>query len=134
MLDPALLRNQPDVLAARLKQTRGYDLDVESLQRWESERKQLQIRTQELQNLRNTKSKQIGMLKAKGEDVSAVMAEVAAFGDELKASEVRLDEIKLAIDAISAGIPNLPHESVPSGKDEHDNVEQHRWGTPRIRF
>jgi seryl-tRNA synthetase len=132
MLDPVLLRNQPEVLAARLKETRGYDLDIESLQQWESERKQLQIRTQELQNLRNTKSKQIGMLKAKGEDVSAVMAEVATFGDELKASEARLDEIKLAIDGIAAGIPNLPHESVPLGSDEHDNVEQHRWGTPRV--
>jgi seryl-tRNA synthetase len=71
------------------------------------------------------------MLKAKGEDVSTVMAEVAAFGDELKASETRLDDIKEAIESIAAGIPNLPHESVPPGKDEHDNVEQHRWGTPR---
>ncbi len=132
MLDPVLLRNQPDVLAARLKETRGYDLDIEPLQQWESERKQLQVRTQELQNLRNTKSKQIGMLKAKGEDVSAVMAEVAAFGDELKTSETRLDEIKLAIDAIAAGIPNLPHESVPPGSDEQDNIELHRWGTPPI--
>ena len=131
MLDPVLLRNQPDVLAARLKETRGYDLDVAVLQQWESERKQLQVRTQELQNLRNTKSKQIGMLKAKGEDVSAVMAEVAGFGDELKASETRLDEIKHAIEAIAAGIPNLPHESVPPGDDEAGNVEQHRWGTPR---
>ncbi|MES2668905.1 MAG: serine--tRNA ligase [Pseudomonadota bacterium] len=131
MLDPVLLRNQPDVLAARLKETRGYDLDVAVLQQWESERKQLQVRTQELQNLRNTKSKQIGMLKAKGEDVSAVMAEVAGFGDELKASETRLDEIKHAIEAIAAGIPNLPHESVPPGEDEAGNVEQHRWGTPR---
>ncbi len=132
MLDPVLLRNQPDVLAARLKDTRGYDLDVAVLQQWESERKQLQVRTQELQNLRNTKSKQIGMLKAKGEDVSAVMAEVAGFGDELKASETRLDEIKHAIEAIAAGIPNLPHASVPPGEDEAGNVEQHRWGTPRV--
>ncbi len=131
MLDPVLLRNQPADLAARLKETRGYDLDVAVLQQWESERKQLQVRTQELQNLRNTKSKQIGMLKAKGEDVSAVMAEVAGFGDELKASETRLDEIKHAIEAIAAGIPNLPHESVPPGEDEAGNVEQHRWGTPR---
>lgn len=131
MLDPVLLRNQPDILAARLKETRGYDLDVAVLQQWESERKQLQVRTQELQNLRNTKSKQIGMLKAKGEDVSAVMAEVAGFGDELKASETRLEEIKQAIEAIAAGIPNLPHESVPLGEDEAGNVEQHRWGTPR---
>ncbi len=132
MLDPILLRNQPEILAARLKETRGYDLDVSVLQQWESERKQLQVRTQELQNLRNTKSKQIGMLKAKGEDVATVMAEVAAFGDELKVSETRLDEIKHAIEAISAGIPNLPHESVPPGDNEAGNVEQHRWGTPRV--
>jgi seryl-tRNA synthetase len=131
MLDPVLLRNQPAELAARLKATRGYDLNVADLLLLETERKQIQVRTQELQNLRNTKSKQIGMLKAKGEDVSAVMAEVAGFGDELKASEARLDVIKQSIDAIAAGIPNLPHESVPVGADEHDNVEQHRWGTPR---
>jgi len=131
MLDPALLRNQPADVAARLKDTRGFDLDAAELLMLESERKQIQVRTQELQNLRNTKSKQIGMLKSKGEDVSAVMAEVAAFGDELKASEARLEEIKAAIDAIAAALPNLPHESVPNGKDEHDNAEQHRWGTPR---
>jgi seryl-tRNA synthetase len=132
MLDPVLLRNQPADLAARLKDTRGYDLNVADLMLLETERKQIQVRTQELQNLRNTRSKQIGMLKAKGEDVSAVMAEVAGFGDELKASEARLDEIKAAIDATAAGIPNLPHDSVPVGADETGNAEQHRWGTPRI--
>jgi seryl-tRNA synthetase len=131
MLDPVLLRTQPAEVAARLKDTRGFDLDAAELLMLETERKQIQMRTQELQNLRNTKSKQIGILKAKGEDVSAVMAEVAAFGDELKASETRLDAIKAAIEHIAAGIPNLPHESVPKGSDEHDNVEQHRWGTPR---
>ncbi len=131
MLDPVLLRNQPADLAARLKATRGYDLNVADLLLLETERKQIQVRTQELQNLRNTKSKQIGMLKAKGEDVSAVMAEVAGFGDELKASEARLEVIKQSIEAIASGIPNLPHDSVPVGADEHDNVEQHRWGTPR---
>lgn len=131
MLDPVLLRNQPADLAVRLKETRGYDLNVADLLLLETERKQLQVRTQELQNLRNTKSKQIGMLKAKGEDVSAVMAEVAAFGDELKASEARLEIIKGEIEAIAAGIPNLPHASVPPGADEAGNVEQTRWGTPR---
>jgi seryl-tRNA synthetase len=131
MLDPALLRNQPADLAARLKATRGYDLNVADLLLLETERKQIQVRTQELQNLRNTKSKQIGMLKAKGEDVSAVMAEVAAFGDELKQCEIDLADRLAKIEAIAAGIPNLPHESVPQGNDEHDNVEQHRWGTPR---
>ncbi len=131
MLDPALLRTQPADLAARLKDTRGYDLNVADLLLLEAERKQIQVRTQELQNLRNTKSKQIGMLKAKGEDVSAVMAEVAAFGEELKQCESDLADRLGKIDAIAAGLPNLPHESVPAGKDEHDNVEQHRWGTPR---
>ena len=131
MLDPALLRTQPAELAARLKDTRGYDLNVADLLLLETERKQIQVRTQELQNLRNTKSKQIGMLKAKGEDVSAVMAEVAAFGEELKQCETDLADRLAKIDAIAAGLPNLPHESVPAGKDEHDNVEQHRWGTPR---
>ncbi len=132
MLDPVLLRNQPDVLAARLKETRGYDLDVAALQQWESERKQLQVRTQELQNLRNTKSKQIGMLKAKGEDVSAVMAEVAAFGDELEAGDIQLRVIRDKIAFISSHIPNLPDPSVPPGEDEKQNEEKKKWGTPRI--
>ena len=131
MLDPALLRANPAELAERLRTTRGFELDVGHLESLETRRKQLQVRTQELQNLRNTRSKQIGMLKAKGEDVSAVMAEVAGFGDELKASELRLDEIRAEIEAIAAGIPNLPDASVPAGSDESGNVEQHRWGTPR---
>ena len=131
MLDPALLRQQPAELATRLQQARGFHLDAAELLMLENERKQIQVRTQELQNLRNTRSKQIGMLKAKGEDVSAVMAEVAGFGDELKASEARLDEIRAQIEKIAAVIPNLPDEAVPLGKDEHDNAEQHRWGTPR---
>jgi seryl-tRNA synthetase len=132
MLDPVLLRNQPAELAARLKETRGYEgLDVAELMLLESRRKDIQVRTQELQNLRNTKSKQIGMLKAKGEDVSGVMAEVAAFGEELKQCEHDLGDVLKKIEAIAAGIPNLPHESAPLGSDETQNVEQHRWGTPR---
>ena len=131
MLDSALLRGQLAETAARLKATRGFELDVAAMDGIESERKQLQSRTQELQNLRNTRSKAIGQAKAKGEDVAALMAEVAGFGDELKASEVRLDEIRAQIEAIALGIPNIPHESVPIGADEHANVEQHRWGTPR---
>lgn len=147
MLDPVLLRNQPADLAARLKETRGFDLDVAGLMLLETERKQIQMRTQELQSLRNEKSKFIGQLmgqSAKAQaagnseeserlkaQVEAIKAEVAGFGDELKTSEARLDEIKAAIDVIAAGLPNLPHESVPLGSDETQNVEQHRWGTPR---
>ncbi|KAF1724807.1 serine--tRNA ligase [Pseudoxanthomonas japonensis] len=131
MLDPVLLRTQPAELAQRLKETRGFDLDVSRIADLEAARKQIQKRTEELQNLRNTRSKAIGQAKAKGEDVSALMAEVAGFGDELKASEVRLDEIRSEIETIALGIPNLPHASVPLGGDEAGNVEQHRWGTPR---
>ena len=131
MLDPVLLRTQPAELAQRLKETRGFDLDVSRIADLETSRKQIQKRTEELQNLRNTRSKAIGQAKAKGEDVSALMAEVAGFGDELKASEVKLDEIRAEIEAIALGIPNLPHASVPVGSDEAGNVEQHRWGTPR---
>ncbi|WP_394694941.1 serine--tRNA ligase [Pseudoxanthomonas japonensis] len=132
MLDPVLLRTQPAELAQRLKETRGFDLDVSRIADLEAARKQLQKRTEELQNLRNTRSKAIGQAKAKGEDVSALMAEVAGFGDELKASEVRLDEIRSEIETIALGIPNLPHASVPVGSDEAGNVEQHRWGSPRM--
>jgi seryl-tRNA synthetase len=131
MLDPTLLRAELAATAERLKTTRGFAIDVEALQSIEAERKQIQVRTQELQNLRNTRSKAIGMAKAKGEDVAPLMAEVAAIGDELKASEARLEAIKAEIDAIAAGIPNLPDTSVPFGSDEGGNVEQHRWGTPR---
>ncbi|HEY5782747.1 MAG TPA: serine--tRNA ligase [Lysobacter sp.] len=131
MLDPNLLRHNPAELAARLRQTRGYELDASALESLEAERKQIQIRTQELQNLRNTRSKAIGQAKAKGEDVGALMAEVAGFGDELKASEARLETIRAEIEAVALTMPNVPHESVPLGDDEAHNAEQHRWGTPR---
>jgi seryl-tRNA synthetase len=131
MLDPNLLRGQLAATAERLQAARGFALDVTALESLEAERKRLQTRTQELQNLRNTRSKAIGAAKAKGEDVAALMAEVAGFGDELKASEQRLDELRGELEAIVAGMPNLPHDSVPLGADEHGNAEQHRWGTPR---
>jgi seryl-tRNA synthetase len=126
-----MLRNQPAVLGERLRATRGYGLDVAALESLEADRKQIQTRTQELQNLRNTRSRTIGQAKAKGEDVSALMAEVAGFGEELKASELKLEDIRQRIEAIASGIPNLPADDVPPGQDENDNVEQHRWGTPR---
>jgi seryl-tRNA synthetase len=131
MLDPVLLRTHAADTADLLRRTRGFDLDVGALESLESERKALQVRTQELQNLRNTRSKAIGQAKAKGEDVAGLMAEVAGFGDELKASEARLEALRDAIEAIALGIPNLPDASVPPGADESQNVEQTRWGTPR---
>jgi seryl-tRNA synthetase len=131
MLDPMLLRGQLADTAARLKATRGFDLDVAALESLESERKQIQTRTQELQNLRNTRSKAIGQAKGKGEDTTALMAEVAAIADELKASEARFEELRGAIEAIALAVPNLPHDSVPAGKDENDNQEVRRYGVPR---
>ena len=131
MLDPILLRQHLPDTAARLRETRGFELPVERLQALEAERKQIQVRTQELQNLRNTRSKAIGQAKAKGEDVAPLLAEVAGLGDELKASEGRLDAIRAELDAIALGLPNLPDASVPVGADEAQNVEQQRWGRPR---
>ena len=130
MLDPALLRTDPADLARRLS-TRGHALDVPALEALEAERKRIQVRTQDLQNLRNTRSKAIGQAKAKGEDVAPLLAEVAGFGEELRQSEAALDAIRARLEAITLGIPNLPDPAVPEGTDESGNVEQHRWGTPR---
>ncbi|MFZ6691841.1 serine--tRNA ligase [Undibacterium sp. SXout20W] len=130
MIDIQLLRKDIDSVAARLA-TRKFQLDVASFNTLEAERKQIQSRTEELQGKRNTLSKQIGMLKGKGEDASAVMAEVGGIGDELKASEVRLAEVQQSMTAFLQAIPNLPHESVTVGKDESDNVEVRKVGTPR---
>ncbi|WP_329740566.1 serine--tRNA ligase [Dyella sp. A6] len=131
MLDPALLRSRLAETAARLKETRGFDLDVAAVDALEGSRKQLATETQELQNLRNTRSKAIGQAKAKGEDVAPLMAEIAGIGDKLKSNEQALAEVQARLADIALGIPNLPHESVPLGKDENDNQEILRWGTPR---
>ncbi len=130
MLDPALLRGQLDVVAQRLA-TRGHVLDIAAIESLESQRKAVQVETQELQHTRNARSKAIGMAKGKGEDTTALMAEVAGIADQLKANEGRLADIQQLIAAITLAIPNLPDESVPLGTDETGNVEQHRWGTPR---
>ncbi|WP_374241327.1 serine--tRNA ligase [Zoogloea sp.] len=129
MLDVQLLRARLDFVAERLA-TRGMTLDVTAFQALEDERKARQTRTQELQARRNALSKQVGQLKGKGEDASAVLAEVAGIGDELKANEAALAELLERFDAFVAGLPNLPHESVPAGRSEEDNVEVSRWGTP----
>ncbi len=129
MLDIQLLRGNIDEVAARLG-GRGYALDTATFQRLEAERKSLQTRTQDLQAARNSLSKQIGMLKGKGEDASAVLAEVAAIKAELEGNEVRLAELLKELDAFVATIPNVPQASVPVGKSEHDNVETKRWGSP----
>jgi len=130
MLDPALLRGQLDSVAERL-QTRGYELPKAAIEAIEAQRKTVQVETQELQNLRNTRSKAIGMAKGKGEDTSALMAEVAGIGDKLKANEHKLAEIQTELAKITLGIPNLADVSVPFGNDETQNKEMHKWGTPR---
>jgi seryl-tRNA synthetase len=131
MLDPALLRGRLVETAARLQATRNYPLDVATIERLESERKSLATETQELQNLRNTRSKSIGQAKAKGEDTASLMAEVAAIADKLKANEIALADVQVKLADISLGVPNLPHESVPTGKDETENLEISRWGEPK---
>jgi seryl-tRNA synthetase len=131
MLDPALLRSRLAETAARLKETRGFALDVVAVEALESQRKQLSTETQELQNLRNTRSKAIGQAKAKGEDVAPLMAEVAGIGDKLKTNEQALADVQAKLSDIALRIPNIPHESVPVGKDENDNREISRWGATR---
>ncbi|RMC95606.1 serine--tRNA ligase [Aquitalea palustris] len=130
MLDIQSLRNDLDAVAARLA-SRGYTLDTAAFANMEADRKALQTRMQELQSRRNATSKQIGEAKRKGEDVSAIMAEVANLGDELKAAEAAFEAVQAKMDALLMSIPNLPHESVPVGKDENDNVEVRRVGVPR---
>ncbi|HJT98120.1 MAG TPA: serine--tRNA ligase [Rhodanobacteraceae bacterium] len=130
MLDPALLRGHLDVVAERLG-ARGFALDRSAIESLEAERKRAQTETQELQNLRNTRSKAIGIAKGKGEDASALLAEVAGIGNRLKENEHRLAEIQSKLGGIALGLPNLPDASVPHGRDETGNVEQRRWGTPR---
>ena len=135
MLDILLLRKDLDKVVARLQTRKNPQpyLDVAAFTALEAERKTIQTRTEELQSQRNTLSKQIGQLKGKGDHAGAeaVMAQVGSIKQELETSAARLTEIQADIEAILPGVPNLPHESVPVGKDEADNVELRRWGTPR---
>ena len=130
MIDIQLLRKDIDTAAARLA-TRKFQLDVATFSALEAERKAIQTRTEELQGKRNSLSKQIGMLKGKGEDTTAVMAEVAGLGDELKANEVALGEVQARMERFMEAVPNLPHDSAPQGTDESGNVEVRKVGTPR---
>jgi seryl-tRNA synthetase len=130
MLDPRLFRTDLEATAAALAR-RGFALDTASLARLENERKGIQTRTQELQAERNARSKAIGQAKAKREDVQPLLEAVAHMGDELKAAEARLAAIQGELEAIQLAVPNIPDESVPAGRDENDNVEVRRWGTPR---
>lgn len=130
MLDSKYLRSDIEIAHQKLL-TRNFNLDINAVSALESERKQYMSRTQELQNKRNTLSKSIGIAMKNGEDVSAIKAEVSKIGDELDQTKKRQDEILDRLKDLSLTIPNLPHESVPVGKDENDNVEIRRVGTPR---
>ncbi|MFC5511230.1 serine--tRNA ligase [Massilia jejuensis] len=129
MIDIQLLRKDIDTVCARLA-ARKFQLDVAGFNAIEAERKAIQTRTEELQGKRNALSRQIGILKGKGEDTAGVMAEVAGLGDALKANEAALADVQRRMAEFMESIPNLPHESVPSGVDETGNVEVRRIGTP----
>jgi seryl-tRNA synthetase len=130
MIDIQLLRKDIDTVAAKLA-TRKFQLDVAGFNALEGERKAIQIRTEELQGKRNSLSKQIGMMKGKGEDTTAVMSEVAGLGDELKNNEQALAVVQDRLSAFLQAVPNLPHDSVPAGTDESGNVEVRKVGAPR---
>ncbi len=129
MLDPKLLRANPQEIADRLA-TRGFSLDVARLEALEARRKDVQTRTETLQAERNSRSKSIGQAKARGEDIAPLLAAVEQMGSDLAAAKTELDEIQAELDNLLLGVPNLPHESVPVGASEDDNVEVRRWGTP----
>lgn len=130
MLDIQQLRNDLNNVVARLA-ARKFVFPAEEFKALEAQRKTIQTHTENLQAKRNAASKQIGIAKSKGEDASAILAEVAGLGDELKAAEAQLNEIQASMQSLMLNVPNLPHESVPVGHDESQNVEARRWGTPR---
>ena len=127
MIDPKLLRANLDDVAHQLAR-RGYRLDAPALAALEEQRKKVQVIAQQYQSERNAKSKAIGAAKSKGEDTSRLMQEVAQIGVAQKQAETELDQIQNDINEIALGIPNIPHASVPDGKDENDNREVRRRG------
>jgi len=130
MLDIQLLRKDLTAVAVKLA-SRGVTLDTARIEQLEAERKAIQVSTQDFQARRNQLSKQIGQARGKSEDASTLLAEVASLGDDLKAGEARLAGIQEDLSALLMTIPNLPHESVPVGRGEQDNLEVRRIGTPR---
>lgn len=131
MLDSKLLRTELDETAEKLAR-RGFKLDVVTLRNFEEQRKSLQVKTEELQAQRNSRSKSIGQAKAKGdhEEADRIMADVTTLGSELDEAKAALVDLQKQIETIASSVPNLPDDSVPYGKDEEENVEVLRWGTP----
>ncbi|MEI7341295.1 serine--tRNA ligase [Pectobacterium brasiliense] len=131
MLDPNLLRNELDAVAEKLLARRGFKLDVETLRKQEERRKVLQVETENLQAERNSRSKEIGAAKARGEDIEPLRREVNTLGEKLDAAKAELDQLQNEIRDLALTIPNLPDDSVPLGKDDTQNQEVARWGEPR---
>jgi seryl-tRNA synthetase len=130
MLDPRLFRSELEQVQQQL-QRRNFQFDAAAYQALEDRRKDIQVKTQELQNERNTRSKAIGQAKAKGEDIQPLLDQVADLGDQLKAAETELSGIQDQLNILMEGIPNILDEAVPAGKSDEDNVEISRWGEPR---
>lgn len=130
MLDPNLLRNEPDAVAKQLAR-RGFTLDVKYLCSLEEKRKVLQVTTENLQAERNSRSKSIGQAKARGEDIEPLRQQVNSLGDKLQQAKTKLEQLQAEIRQLGLTLPNIPDQSVPDGKDEQDNQEISRWGEPR---
>ena len=130
MLDPKRVRSEPETVAQLLTK-KGYTLDVAAFTALEEKRKTLQVETENLQNERNTKSKNIGKAKAAGEDIAPLLSEVENLKSSLQEKEGELDKVASELEAILQGVPNIPDERVPEGSDEEDNQEIRRWGEPR---
>jgi seryl-tRNA synthetase len=129
MIDPKLLRQDADRVAANLAR-RGFDFDAAAYLSLEEQRKALQVETEELRNVRNTRSKSIGKAKAQGQDIEPLLADVKKLGEKLDSNEARLQELLDEIRSIELGLPNLLQDDVPDGRSEEDNAEVRRWGEP----
>lgn len=129
MLDIKLLRDNTEFVAEQLAK-RGYELDISTFHQLEAKRKEIQVDMQQLQNERNTRSKEIGIAKGKGESVDALLNTVSSLGEQIKAKEIELESIQTSLNNMLLYIPNIPHTSVPYGKNEEDNVEIRKWGNP----
>ena len=130
MIDPNILRAQAQGVAQQLKK-KNFDFDAPAYLALEERRKTLQVASEDLQAARNAKSKEIGKLKAQGQDTSVIMAEVASFSDQMKAAQADLESVQASLRGVTLGLPNVPHVSVPEGNSEDDNLEILRWGEPR---
>lgn len=130
MLDPKLLRQSTDTVAAQLSK-RGFVMDTTKFNALEDQRKLLQVKMQELQNSRNVRSREVGQAKATGQNVDEAMASLKALSDELKSIEEQFAKVQIDVDDFIARIPNVTHESVPTGKTEDDNQEVRKWGEPK---